>query len=391
MDKIALRFFPILIIFFEITLYLSNDMYLPAMPTIAAELDFTQNQIQSTLTFWFLGASSLQLILGPISDRYGRKSVVGISCVFFILSSIACAMVETLGIFLVARFIQGTAICSLLAAYAAIHELFSTKQAIKLLALVSSITILAPALGPLFGALIVMFTEWRYIFWLLTAMGILSLISIIFYMPESNLNRSPINIRHTITDYKKIISNRNFLLPSISYFLLVVIEFAWIFESPFIIMEVFKASPLYYGIAQTIIFSFYLVGAIATKWMLEKYNVMKFVKISLAITIIGTVLMFFTSLIYNNLVMAICSMCVVSLGSSMLLGPLNRIAIESCNQPMGRRTAVFFNGISLAGALTGWILEIMNSDGLLPIATLIIICMFITTLLVSKVKNTTND
>ena len=86
--KKALRFFPLIVIFFEITLYLSNDMYLPCIPLIADDLMLTQNQVQSTLTFWFLGASSLQLILGPISEKYGRKKIVLISCIFLLFHQV---------------------------------------------------------------------------------------------------------------------------------------------------------------------------------------------------------------------------------------------------------------------------------------------------------------
>src|SRR5687767_13683065 len=128
LDKKALRFFPFIVIFFETTLYLSNDMYLPCIAIIANDLSLTQNQVQATLTFWFMGASCLQLILGPVSDRFGRKKIVMISCVFFVLASIACALSFNLLTFLIARFIQGAAVCSLLAAYAAIHELYTTKK-----------------------------------------------------------------------------------------------------------------------------------------------------------------------------------------------------------------------------------------------------------------------
>lgn len=379
----SLWFFPYIIIFYETTLYLSNDMYLPGMPVIQSDLLLNQNQTQATLTFWFIGASALQLILGPLSDRYGRKKILEISCLLFILSSAACAMAKSLEVFLIARFIQGTAICSLLAAYAAIHELYETKQAIKLLAIVSSVTILAPALGPLMGALIVQFADWRYIFWILSAMGTLSWLSL-YYMPESNAEKLKVNICEVINDYASIVKNKNFYLPSISYFLLIVIEFSWIFESPFIIIELFKESPIFYGVTQAVIFSFYFIGAIATKLTLDRFSVWHLIKTALWVTLFGTTMFLVTSILFNNLFLAIASMCLISVGSSMLFGPLYRVAIEACTEPMGRRTAIFSNGISLAGVATGLILTIMNSEGLLPLAILIICCALIITILIYK-------
>lgn len=391
LDKKALRFFPFIIIFFETTLYLSNDMYLPCIPLIANDLYLTQNQVQSTLIFWFMGASSLQLILGPVSDRFGRKKIVMISCIFFILSSVACALSTSLLSFLIARFIQGAAVCSLLAAYAAIHELYATKQVIKLLAIISAVTILASALGPLIGAIIIQFASWTYIFWLLAIMGICSLISIINYMPEPNHDKHPINMQLSLKYYGNIIKNKNFLLPGIGYFLLVVIEFAWIFESPFILIEVFNTSTLFYGITQTIIFSFYLVGALVTRWLLDILTIIQFIRTSLIITIGGTILLVLTALFYNHLSIVIIAMIIISLGTSMLFGPLNRLAIEACKEPMGCRTAIFSMGVSLAGVTAGWALSIMDSDGLLPLSIFMFVCIIIAAYLINKISLPKHD
>lgn len=385
MDGRVLRFYPLVVIFFEITLYLSNDMYLPCIPLIADDLLLTQNQVQSTLTFWFIGASSLQLILGPVSDKFGRKKIVLISCIFFILSSMACALATNLLWFLIARFIQGASICALLAAYAAIHELYGTRQVIKLLAIISSVTILASALGPLIGAIIIQFASWNYIFWLLALMGTCNLISIIRYMPESNKEERPLDMLMCMRYYINIIKNKKFLLPSIGYFLLVVIEFAWIFESPFIMIEIFNTSTLFYGISQTIIFSFYLVGALVTKFLIDRLTILNFIRLSLVITLLGTILLLLTALFYIDLSMTIISMVIISLGTSMLFGPLNRVAIEGCAEPMGCRTAIFSMGVSLAGVVAGWALSIMNCDGLLPLSIFIFVCMLIAAFFITRI------
>ena len=385
-DKKKIRFFPFLIIFYEIAVYLSNDMYLPSMPAIAKDLNFTQHQIQNTLTFWFLGASSLQFILGPISDRYGRKKVIVTGAIFFFLSSAVCAIASSIELMLAARFVQGTAICSLVAANAAVHELYQTKQAIKLLALISAVTILAPALGPLLGAMLVQFAGWRDIFWFLTAMGIISAITLITLMPESNKEKHPLNLRSIFRDYIKISTNRRFFIPTLSYCFLVAMYFVWIFESPFIMIQVFKTTPLYYGVAQSVIFGFYFVGAAATNWLLNRFSVYLLIMVSTWVTIIGVVLFLLSSIFYNDILLAIMCMIIISFGTSMLFGPINRIAIEACRQPMGRRTAVFSTAFSLFGALTGWVLVMINSRNLLTISTLITVCMLIASLLIFITK-----
>jgi DHA1 family multidrug/chloramphenicol efflux transport protein-like MFS transporter len=379
---------PYLLILFEIVVYLSNDMYLPSMPAIARDLALTQEQTQSTLTLWFLGASALQFILGPLSDRYGRRPIIVIGALSFVLSSAACAMAYTLPLLLISRFIQGSAICSILVAgYAAIHELFKTKEAIKILALMGAITILAPAFGPLVGALIVQFYSWRYIFWLLTAIGALSFISLFIYMPESNQNRHKLHIKTIARDYIKILSNKEFMLPCISYCILVGVFFLWMFEAPFLMMEIYGASTLYYGASQIFIFGCFFVGAELTNLLLNRYDLGKLVKIATATILLGTVIFAVTAKIYDSMFISIICLMLISTGSSMLFGPLNRLAIEACNQPMGRRTAVFSTMLSLFGALCGWILTLITVNTLSAISILIIVCVATATvtLLLTKV------
>lgn len=379
--------FPFFLILLEIAVYLSNDMYLPSMPAIAKDLAISQEQVQNTLTFWFLGASSLQFILGPISDSYGRRNVILLGGVLYVLSSAACALATTLPILLTARFIQGSTICSVLVAgYATIHELFSTKQAIKILAFMGAVTILAPAFGPLIGALIVQFANWRYIFWLLFLLGFISTVLLFLYMPESNKHKHHFHYKQIIVDYRKILTNKEFVLPTIGYCLLVTIAFLWMFAAPFLMIEVYGTSSLFYGISQAFIFGCFFVGAKLTELMLEKFSLQLLIKVATIVSLLGTVLLAVVAKLYDSMTPSIVCMMIISTGTSMLFAPINRIAIEAAQQPMGRRTAVFSTMISLFGALTGWILGFIKVNSLAAIATAIVICMALATVSLLSTK-----
>lgn len=385
-DNRKILFFPYLIILYEIALYLSNDMYLPSMPAIAKDLSFSQHQIQSTLTFWFFGASSLQLVLGPVSERFGRRTIILYGAFAFIVSSILCACATGLSVFLLARFVQGCTICTLVAAYAAVHELYKTKQAIKLLAFIGAVTILAPAIGPLLGAIIVQFYHWRFVFWFLVMMGIFSFVSLYWYMPETNQNRGSLHLKTILKGYLHIIQNPNFLRACGGYFFLVSIQFIWIFETPFIMMEMYHTSALYYGIAQTLIFGCFFIGAAGVKWLLDRYDLQKLIACALSLTVFGTVMFLVVSIYNPNIEMAIVSMMIISLGSSMIFGPLNRIAIESCSEPIGMVTAISTTSTSISGALTGLILSIVVSRGLQVVAIFAGVCTAIATVLILITK-----
>lgn len=375
-DKIKIKYLPFFIVLHEIAIYLSNDMYLPSMPTIAKSLALTQNQVQSTLTFWFLGASALQFIYGPLSDRYGRKVIIIFGGACYTIASAVCAMTHTLPLLLLARFMQGTAVCSVLVAgYASIHELFSTKEAIKILAIMAAVTILAPALGPLIGALLIQWYDWRYLFWLLFALGFISTILLLLYMPESNKNKHQINIPAIGKGYFSILSNPGFLLPTMGYCMLFAIDYLWIFQAPFLMMDVYGYTPFFYGISQALVFSGFFFGAELLRRLLEKYTLKNIIRWSMIISVLLSIMLTIAAKLFDNMLICILLLTSISVSTSVLFGPLNRLAIESSKQPMGRRTAVFSTIVSFFGALCGWLLMLVSVTNLTSISILFTICM----------------
>lgn len=371
-----IRYLPYLIILHEIAVYLSNDMYLPSMPAIAKSLQLTQEQTQSTLTLWFLGASALQFILGPISDRYGRKIVIIFGGVCYIISSAVCATATTLPLLLIARFGQGTAVCSILVAgYAAIHELYKTKEAIKILAVMAAVTILAPAFGPLIGALLIQYYDWRYLFWLLFALGIITTTLLLLFMPESNNTKHDINPAKIGKDYFTILTNLHFILPTLGYCLLFGIYYLWMFEAPFLMIDIYAYSPLYYGISQALIFSGFFFGAEIIKRMLQKYSLKAMIRYGAMISLLLCVILTIAAKLFDNMIFSVLCLMGISTATSVLFGPLNRLAIDACKQPMGRRTAVFSTIVSLFGAFSGWILVLIKVESLIAISLLISVCM----------------
>src|SRR3990167_10673607 len=96
--------FPLVFVAYETTCYLANDMYLPALPSIALDLQADQHLAQLTLTWWFVGTATFQLLLGPLADRYGRRSVLFGGGLLFITSLWVCVFTNNIYVMIVARF-----------------------------------------------------------------------------------------------------------------------------------------------------------------------------------------------------------------------------------------------------------------------------------------------
>ena len=101
--KIKPILFPLLLVLYEIATYLSNDMYLPALPDMMRDLGLSTKQAQWTLTTWFVGSAALPLVLGVVSDRYGRRPVLLIGGLIYILSTMVCAIATSSHGLLIAR------------------------------------------------------------------------------------------------------------------------------------------------------------------------------------------------------------------------------------------------------------------------------------------------
>ncbi|WP_019215581.1 MFS transporter [Legionella tunisiensis] len=120
--------FPLILICAEMAVFLSTDMYLPALPDMMRDLDASTSLVQLTLSSWFLGGMSMQLFIGPICDRVGRRPVFIIGMLIFVVSTFFCAVAPNISILIAARFFQGCTICFIIVpGYASIHELYDQK------------------------------------------------------------------------------------------------------------------------------------------------------------------------------------------------------------------------------------------------------------------------
>lgn len=349
--------FPYLLVLYEITNYLANDMYLPALPLIALDLNTTTYLAQQTLTTFFLGAMSLQLFLGPLSDRMGRRPILLGSGVVFIISSMVCALTSKIEILLIARFFQGCSICAIApAGYASIHELFEQTKAIQILAIMASITVLAPAFGPLLGGIVLLGLNWRWIFGLLVIWAAVALILLWFVMPETNPKekRHPFAWQTLLTHYAKIISNPKFMLNTLVFCLTFLGMIAWIAAGPFLVINTFKSSALYFGLLQALIFSCLIIGSQVVKYTIDRLGPLRLINIGLLIVLIGGISALGLTFLFPHFLFGlVLSLMIFTFGSSMAFSPSQRVAIEASPEPMGARMAILSTLMSLFGAIGG--------------------------------------
>ncbi|GAA2819508.1 multidrug effflux MFS transporter [Kitasatospora sp. CM 4170] len=153
---------------------LTTDLYLPGLPAIAQDLAAEPAAVQLTLTFSMLGVAVGQLVLGPLSDRLGRRPPLLAGLLVYTLASAVCIVAPSLPVLVIGRFLQGAAgAAGLVVGRAIARDRFEGVAMLRFLASISLISGLAPMLAPFLGAQLLRVTSWRGTFGALTALGLL--------------------------------------------------------------------------------------------------------------------------------------------------------------------------------------------------------------------------
>ncbi len=369
--------FPLLLICAEMLAYLSNDMYLPALPVLMRDFGVGADQIQLSLSAWFLGSMSMQLVVGPLSDRIGRRPVLICGMVLFVLSTLLCILAPQFEYLILARFVQGSTVCFIVVAgYASIHELFDQKNAIHLLARMSSVVVLAPALGPLIGGFILSGASWQWTFWPLFILGLVILILLVKWMPEplSPNRRHPLKISLLAKQYRALLCNSRFLLLLLTNSFIFCGFIAWLCAGPFFVIQQFHYPPFVFGLLQMLIFSFFILSTHLVKRFMDRLGIPGLIIRGLGITLVGGVLATLTAfLLPDYLSGLILGMVFYAFGFGLCTAPLQRLAIEASTIPMGLRMALLSTSLGFFGFLATTLVQLSYNGKLSSLAIILLV------------------
>ena len=132
------------------------DMYLPALPSIAADLNASDAATQGSLIAFFLAVALCQIVYGPISDSFGRKAPLYFGMVLYSIGAIGCSLAPTIEWLIVARFVQGIGACAgMTIPRAIVRDLHTGPDAARLMSLIMLVFSVSPILAPLFGSVVI--------------------------------------------------------------------------------------------------------------------------------------------------------------------------------------------------------------------------------------------
>ncbi len=228
------------------------DMYLPALPTIGRTLQATPGAVQASLMAFFVALGVGQVFYGPLSDMLGRKAPLYFGVGLFGLGSIGCALAPDIETLVALRFVQGLGACvGMVVPRAVVRDLHTGAQATRLMAMLMLVFSVSPILAPLVGSLLIDVAGWRSVFWAVTAIAVLLLALLATALPETRLpeERVKSTLRSALAAYALLLRDRHFLglvfigaFGSSSFF-------AYLANSPFVMIDHFGLTPRQYSLA----------------------------------------------------------------------------------------------------------------------------------------------
>lgn len=197
---------------------LSLMLYAPALPTIVADLGTTDAGGKLTLTVYFAAFALGQLICGPLSDRFGRRSVgIGFFAIY-VLGSLLGALAPTLELLFLGRFIQGFGVSAGVAlSRAMVRDQFTGAEAIRILTLVNLILTVTPAVAPTLGSFILLFGSWHHMFVVMAGFG-LAILALLGTNARETLPveaRIPFRPGIIIGNYRRLLGAPDFVIPAL--------------------------------------------------------------------------------------------------------------------------------------------------------------------------------
>ncbi|MFK4811614.1 multidrug effflux MFS transporter [Devosia sp. ZW T5_3] len=229
---------------------ISTDLYLPAMPSMGAQLGASQGQLELTVSGYLMGFALGQLFWGPVSDRFGRKVPLMLGIAIFVVGAAGCALSTDATQLIAARIVQALgASAAVVLGRAMVRDLFHRDEAARMLSTLMLIMGIAPMIGPSVGAQILALSSWQSIFWVLVGVGGVTLIGLARTaesLPRSM--RGECNLAQAFLAYGPLFKNAKLMAHAMILGCFGAGVFAYVAGSSFVFIEYFSLSPQAYGL-----------------------------------------------------------------------------------------------------------------------------------------------
>lgn len=317
---------------------LSTDLYLPALPAMSKNLQAPIEQINLTLTAFFVCYSIGMLLWGPLSDRYGRKPILLIGLSMYVLASVICSITTSVTALIAFRALQalgGSA--SGAVASAIVKDTFSGRQRESVLAVVQSMVMISPAVAPMIGAALLTFTSWRGVFWTLTLVGAFALACALL-LEETLKERHTGALWSTYARLGRVLQNRGFTLLLLLFSLGGISGLAFVTASTYIYQEGFHLTSQVYSFYFSVNAICLILGPMVYMRLSRRFHSENIIRATFLVSLISGVLV----VLLGNQAPYIFALCILpsSIAGSIIRPPSTNLMLEQQSGDTGSMVSV---------------------------------------------------
>lgn len=238
------------------------NIFLPSMPNLAVSLNTSHDVAQLTLTLYLVAIAFSQLVLGPLSDKYGRRPVILVGIAVYVVASIACALAFTIEQLIIGRILQAAGGCAgIVITRAIVRDLYDQQKATSILGYLTMVMAIAPMLSPIIGGYLDQLYSWRAGFYLVGGLGVILLAFSFTKLHETNLELvDDMRLFNVFSKYKVLIIRRQYLGYVLGTSFGSAVFFAFIAGAPFYATKVLGLLPSEYGIYFIMVSCGYMLG-----------------------------------------------------------------------------------------------------------------------------------
>ncbi len=225
---------------------LSMNIFLPSLPGMSLFFQTDYTVMQLSVTLYLAMSAGLQIIIGPISDRFGRRPVMLWAIGLFILATIGCLFAPNIQIFLAFRMAQAVIVAGLVLSRAVVRDMVPTAQAASMIAYVTMGMALVPMVGPMIGGALDQVFGWQANFWLLIALGALVFAVAWYDLGETKAQREG-GFKAQLAEYPELLKSHRFWGYCFAAAFAAGTFFAYLGGGPFVGSKIYNMDPAQLG------------------------------------------------------------------------------------------------------------------------------------------------
>lgn len=263
------------------------NMFLPSLPAMSRELGARESVVALALSGYMLVTATFQLVLGPLSDRLGRRPVMLGALAVYVLASAGCMLARDVTLLLACRMAQGVVIAGMVLSSAVIRDQFDARQAAARMGTISSAMAVAPMLGPMVGGWLDIVLGWRAVFALYTLLGAALLMLVWFDMGET---RRPGAGGPRAADWAALLGSPRYMAYVLCAAFSVGAFYMFVTGVPYVATAVWGLSPAQVGVGVGSITAGFMAGATITARLAPKRGIRPLIVAGRLLSIVGMVL-----------------------------------------------------------------------------------------------------